>query len=135
MRPWGPRNQQPTRCRPSIFSRSNQTSTSIDHRRHYLSPGDFRSKNLGVSMTPYGELYATDTHTYADLFHRWRRFRRVKVEGFFKSVVHHLHPIQSRAVIMLSPALIEDPSNFEKHLQRHSSSIMFTVNYHFPPVA
>ena len=85
-------------------------------------------------MTPYGELYAIDTHTYADLFHRWRRFRRVTVEGSFKSVVHHLHPIQSREVIMLALVLIEDPSDFEKHLQRHSSSIMFTVTYHFPPV-
>ena len=86
-------------------------------------------------MMPYGELYAIDTHIYADLFHRWRRFRRVTVEVSFKSVVHHLHPIQSREVIMLALVLIEDPSNPEKHLQRHSSSIMFIDNYHFPPVA
>ena len=35
---------------------------------------------------------------------------------------------------MLALALIQNPSNLEKHLQRHASSIMLTVNYNFPPV-
>jgi len=35
---------------------------------------------------------------------------------------------------MLALALIKNPSNPEKHLQRHASSIMLSVNYHFPPV-
>jgi hypothetical protein len=68
------------------------------------------------------------------IFHRWRRFRRVAVEGFAKSIVHHFHPIQGREAIMLALALINNPSNQEKHFQRHALSIMFSANYHFPPV-
>jgi|SRR6266702_4350291 len=68
------------------------------------------------------------------ILHRWRRFRRVAVEGFSKSIVHHFHPIQSREAIMLTLALIKSPSSPEKHIQRHASSIMLSINYHFPPV-
>ena len=35
---------------------------------------------------------------------------------------------------MLALALIKNPSNPEKHLQRHAFSIMLSVNYHFPPL-
>ena len=35
---------------------------------------------------------------------------------------------------MLALALIKSPSDPEKLLQRHASSIMFSVNYDFPPV-
>src|SRR6266702_997175 len=73
-------------------------------------------------------------HSHAPIFRRWRRFRRVVVEGFSKSVVHRFHPIQGREAIMLALALIKSPSNPERHLQRHASSIMLSVNYNFPPV-
>ena len=35
---------------------------------------------------------------------------------------------------MLALALIKNPPDTEKHLQRHGSSIMLSVNYHLPPV-
>ena len=35
---------------------------------------------------------------------------------------------------MLALALMRNPSNLDKHFFRHASSIMFSVNYHFPPV-
>ena len=35
---------------------------------------------------------------------------------------------------MLALSLIRNPPDPEKHLQRHASSIMLSVNYHFPPV-
>ena len=68
------------------------------------------------------------------IFHRWRRFRRVAVEGFSKSAVEDFHPIQGREAIMLALALMKSPSALEKHLQRHAWSIMLSINYHFPPV-
>jgi hypothetical protein len=67
-------------------------------------------------------------------FHRWRRFRRVAVEGFTKSVVHRFYPIQGREALMLGLTLIKSPSNPEKHFERHASSIMLSINYDFPPV-
>ena len=66
--------------------------------------------------------------------YRCRRFRRVAVEGFSKSVVHNFHPIQGREATTLALALMTNPSNLEKEFQRHALSIMFTVNYDFPPV-
>ena len=44
-------------------------SNIYSDRRHFISAGDFSTKNLALSMTPYGELYAIDTLTfsYADL--------------------------------------------------------------------
>ena len=71
---------------------------------------------------------------HALIFHRWRRFRRVAVEGFSKSVVHRFHPIQGREAITLALALMLNPSNLLQHLQRHGASIMLTINYHLPPV-
>ena len=56
------------------------------------------------------------------------------MEGYSKSVVHHFYPIQTREAIMLALALIMSPSNLEKHFVRHATSIMLSVNYHFPPV-
>ena len=35
---------------------------------------------------------------------------------------------------MLALALMTNPSNLEKHCYRHALSIMFTINYDFPPV-
>ena len=71
---------------------------------------------------------------HALISNRWRRFRRVAVEGFSKSVVHKFHPIQGREAIMLALSMIKSPSDPEKHFQRHASSSMLSVNYHLPPV-
>lgn len=68
------------------------------------------------------------------ILHRWRRFRRVAVEGLSKSVVQKFYPIQGREAIMLALALMKSPSALEKHFQRHAWSIMLSINYHFPPV-
>ena len=65
---------------------------------------------------------------------RWRRFRRVAVEGFSKTAVQHFQPIQSREAIMLALALMKSPPTLGKHLKRHPSSILLSVNYHLPPV-
>ena len=111
-------------------------SNIYSDRPHYISAGDFSTKNLMLTLTPYGDLYAINTpfYSFALIFYRWRRFRRVAVEGFSKSAVQHFHPIQGREAIMLSLALMKSPSTLEKHLQRHVWSIMPSVNYHFPPV-
>ncbi len=66
--------------------------------------------------------------------YRLRRFRRVAVEGFSKSAVQHFYPIQNREAIMLALALMKSPPTLEKHFHRHAASIMFSVNYHLPPV-
>ncbi|KAH9054052.1 cytochrome P450 [Lactarius deliciosus] len=95
-------------------------SNIYSDRRRYISAGDFLTKNLALSMAPYGDL--------------WRRLRRVAVEGFSKSAVQHFHPVQDREAIMLALALMKNPSTPETHLQRHAWSIMLSVNYHFPPV-
>ena len=85
-----------------------------------------------VTCTPaIGTL--TFTHAYPS-YYRWRRFRRVVVEGFSKSVVPHFYPIQGREAIMVALALIRSPSDPEKSFQRHATSIMLTVNYQFPPI-
>jgi len=72
--------------------------------------------------------------SHALIFHRWRRFRRFAVESFSKSVAPRFHPIQGREAITLALALITNPSNPLRHLRRHSSSIMLTINYDWPPV-
>ena len=76
----------------------------------------------------------TPFHSFRLIFVRWRRFRRVAVEGFSKSVVPNFYPVQGREALRLGLALIKSPSDPEKHFLRHSSSIMLSVNYHFPPV-
>ncbi|KAH9022343.1 cytochrome P450 [Lactarius pseudohatsudake] len=95
-------------------------SNIYSDRPHYICAGEFSTKNLLLTLTPYGDL--------------WRRFRRVAVEGFSKSAVKHFHPIQGREALMLALALMKNPSTLKKHLQRHAWSIMFTVNYHFQPI-
>ncbi|KAH8977890.1 cytochrome P450 [Lactarius hatsudake] len=95
-------------------------SSIYSDRPHYICAGEFSTKNLLLTLTPYGDL--------------WRRFRRVAVEGFYKSAVKHFHPIQGREALMLALALMKNPSTLRKHLQRHAWSIMFTVNYHFQPI-
>ncbi|KAH8981689.1 cytochrome P450 [Lactarius hatsudake] len=95
-------------------------SSIYSDRRHYICAGDFSTKNLMFSLMPYGDL--------------WRRFRRVAVEGFSKSAVKSFHPIQGREALMLALSLMKNPSTLKKHFQRHTWSIMLSVNYHFPPV-
>ena len=112
-------------------------SNIYSDRQSFISAGEFATRKLFLAMTPYGDLYVVDslTFTYADLiFQRWRRFRRVVVEGFSKSVVHRFYPIQGREALMLALALIKSPPDPEKHFYRHALSIMLSVNYHFPPV-
>ncbi len=64
---------------------------------------------------------------------RWRRFRRVSVESFSKSVIQDFHPIQGREAIILALELMKSPSDPEKHLLRHATSAMLSVCYHSPP--
>jgi cytochrome P450 len=89
-------------------------------RPKYISAGEILTRHLELPMTPYGSL--------------WRRLRRVTVEGYSKSAVPEFYPIQGREALMLALALIKNPPDTEKHLQRHGSSIMLSVNYHLPPV-
>lgn len=64
-----------------------------------------------------------------------RRFRRVAAEGFSKSAVLNFYPIQHREAIILALSLMNNPIRENlKHFQRHTASIMFSVNYHLPPV-
>ncbi|KAF8258900.1 cytochrome P450 [Lactarius quietus] len=95
-------------------------SNIYSDRPKYISAGEFLTGNLELSMTPYGD--------------SWRRFRRVAVEGFSKSVAHDFYPIQAREALMLALALIKNLPDLEKQLQRHSLSVMLSVNYHSPPV-
>ncbi|KAI9457954.1 cytochrome P450 [Lactarius psammicola] len=95
-------------------------SNIYSDRPRYISAGEFLTKNMVFTTMPYGEL--------------WRRFRRVAVEGFSKSTVPRFHPIQGREAITLALALIMNPSNLLRHLQRHAASNMLSINYHFPPV-
>ncbi|KAI9441899.1 cytochrome P450 [Lactarius indigo] len=95
-------------------------STIYSDRPHYISAGDFMTKNMTFTLTPYGDLL--------------RRFRRLAVEGFSKSAAQNFHPIQNREAIMLALALMKSPPNLVKYFHRHASSIMLSVNYHLPPV-
>ncbi|KAI9441898.1 cytochrome P450 [Lactarius indigo] len=95
-------------------------STIYSDRAHFISAGDFMTKNLSFTLTPYGDLM--------------RHFRRVAAEGFSKSAVQHFHPIQNREAIMLALALMKNPSTPENHFHRHAWSIMLSVDYHLPPV-
>ncbi|KAI9443640.1 cytochrome P450, partial [Lactarius indigo] len=95
-------------------------SSIYSNRRHYISAGDFSTRNLMFTLMPYGDLL--------------RRFRRVAAEGFSKSAVRHFHPIQGREALMLALSLMKNPSTLRKHFQRHTWSVMLSVNYHFPPV-
>lgn len=64
-----------------------------------------------------------------------RRFRRVGADGFSKSAVQSFYPIQNREAFMLTLSLMNNPIQENlKHFQRHTASIMFSVNYHLPPV-
>ncbi|KAI9439487.1 cytochrome P450, partial [Lactarius psammicola] len=63
-------------------------SNVYSDRPRYISAGDFSSKNLVLPLMSNGEL--------------WLRFRRVAVEGFSKSVVHHFHRVQGCEAIMLA---------------------------------
>ncbi|KAI9452362.1 cytochrome P450 [Lactarius psammicola] len=95
-------------------------SNIFSDRPRYISAGDFMTKNLSFTLSPYGDLL--------------RHFRRVAVEGFSKSAVQHFHPIQNREAIILALALIKSPPTMAKHFHRHAWSIMLSVNYHLPPV-
>ncbi|KAH9053934.1 cytochrome P450 [Lactarius vividus] len=95
-------------------------STIYSSRPHYISAGDFMTKNLSFTLTPHGDLL--------------RHFRRVTAEGFSKSAVQQFHPIQNREAIMLALALIKSPPTLANHFHRHAWSIMLSVDYHLPPV-
>ena len=115
-----------------LEKRSNISSD----RPHFISVGDYMTKNLTFTLSPYGDLCVSCFFCpMSPLTHyRLRRFRRITAEGFSKSVVQHFYPIQNREAIMLALALMKSPPTLEKHFQRHASSIMFSVNYHLPPV-
>ena len=72
--------------------------------------------------------------TSALIQYRYRSSRRATADGFSKLAVPQFHPVQNREAIMLALALIESPPTLEKHFHRHTISIMFSINYHFPPV-
>ncbi|KAF8258897.1 cytochrome P450 [Lactarius quietus] len=82
-------------------------STIYSSRPNYISTGEIMTRNLNLTITPYGDL--------------WRRLRRVTVEGFSKSAAPNYYPIQGReALIKAFPA---------------TCIVHYVVlNYDFPPV-
>ncbi|KAF8273305.1 cytochrome P450 [Lactarius quietus] len=97
----------------------DKRSNIYSSRPHYISANEYLTEDLTIILSPYCD--------------RLRRYRRVAGEGFSKSAVQRFHPIQNREAIMLTLSLMKDPIQ-EKYLRRHGASIMFSVNYHFPPV-
>ena len=63
-----------------------------------------------------------------------RRFRRATADGFSKLDVHRFYPIQNREAIKISLALIKSPPTLEKHIRRHTTSILFSINYDLPSI-
>ncbi|KAH9163988.1 cytochrome P450 [Lactarius sanguifluus] len=94
-------------------------SNIYSDRPQSISLNEFLTESLLFVFTGYGNL--------------WRRLRHPVVEGFSKSVVPDFYPIQSREAIMLALSLIKSPPMI-KHFQRHSWSIILSINYYLPPV-
>ena len=104
-------------------------------RPHYISAGDFATKNMSFTLSLYGDLYALYILCVSKLIqYRLRHFPRATADGFSKLAVNKFHPIQNREAILLARALIQSPSTLEKHFHRHALSIMVSVNYHLPPM-
>ncbi|KAI0260135.1 cytochrome P450 [Gloeopeniophorella convolvens] len=95
-------------------------SNIYSNRPHYISAGDYMSANLAFGFMPYNDL--------------WRTFRRASLDSFSKSAAPRFYPTQTREALMLGLALMTSPSAMDKHFRRHASSIMLSINYHFPPV-
>ncbi|KAF8265023.1 cytochrome P450 [Lactarius quietus] len=95
-------------------------SSISSSRLHYISGGNFLTKNMSFALSPYSDLL--------------RRFRCVAAEGFSKLAIQHFQPIQNHEAIMLTLALMKSPPTLKKHFHRHALSIMFSVNYHLPPM-
>lgn len=119
------------------FDLLEKRSNIYSGRPRYISASDYLTENMALVLAPYGDLYAIDTQLYlvTDSLPSVRRFRRVAAEGFSKSAVLSFYPIQNREAIILALSLINNPIRDNlKHFQRHTASIMFSVNYHLPPV-
>ncbi|KAF8264521.1 cytochrome P450 [Lactarius quietus] len=92
----------------------------LESRPNYISTDEIMTVHLNLTLTLYGDL--------------WRHLHHVTVEGFSKSAAPNFYPIQGRETLMLALAMIKSPPDPEKPFQRHTSSIMLSVNYNFLPV-
>ncbi|KAF8273319.1 cytochrome P450 [Lactarius quietus] len=97
----------------------DKRSNIYSSRPRYVSANEYLTEGLTMVLSPYCDIV--------------RRFRRVAAEGFSKSAVQNFHPTQNREAIILTLSLMKNPVQ-KKFFQRHAASIMFSVNYHFPPL-
>ena len=113
----------------------DKRSNIYSGRPRYISANDYLTGNMTMVLAPYCDMYAIDALSYifSLILPRVRRFRRVAAEGFSKSAVKQFYPIQNREAIILASFLMNNPIQ-EKDLQRHTTSIMFSVTYHLPPL-
>jgi hypothetical protein len=117
----------------------DKRSNIYSGRPRYISANEYLTENLALVLSPYGDLYAINTQLYFSssliTSPSVRRFRRVTAEGFSKSASQSFYPIQNREAIVLTLSLMNNPTKEKlKNFQRHTASIMFSVNYDLPPV-
>ncbi|KAI0253657.1 hypothetical protein BJV78DRAFT_160037 [Lactifluus subvellereus] len=109
-------------------------SSIYSSRPHYISAGEYMSEGLSFAFTPNNDLYVPSfpSHIMLTLLQIApfpARFTRDS-----KSMGPSFYPIQNQEAVILALALVKCPSDVVKHLQRHASSIMLSVMYHFPPL-
>ena len=67
--------------------------------------------------------------------HSWRRMRRAAHEALTKVAVQRYHPVQTKEATILVSALLADPENREKHIQRTAASAIMSITYDYPTLA
>ena len=60
---------------------------------------------------------------------RWRATKKIFHLGLCKKTCDSYKPIQESESRRLARDLLKDPSNFGKHLERYTASVMFCVAY------
>jgi hypothetical protein len=62
----------------------------------------------------------------------WRRTRRAAHETLTKVAVRDYHPIFRKEAILLASAIIKNPGDLDKHIQRSSASATMSILYDYP---
>jgi hypothetical protein len=64
--------------------------------------------------------------------HSWRRMRRAAHEALTKTAVQRYHRIQTKEATILISALLANPENRDKHIQRTAASTIMSISYDYP---
>ena len=122
-------------CSHLLTFRTDRRSASYSDRPRLIMSYEILSGGLNIVLMRYGDLFVNSRpliYPLSETYCRWRRMRKIAHEAVSGSSVVTYQPLQERSSAMLVASILENPGQWNVHIERSIASTILAIIYDWP---